>query len=79
MLQENGLKLMKKIFEYSKSEKCRKTCKVDFNLQNNLGKTALHYACKLDNFQLYKYLAEMDGGSNIEEDDQDDEWGEMLT
>ena len=57
-MENNGLLLMKKILEYSKSASCPTKYKVNFNIKNSLGNTALHYACRTGNLELVMFLIE---------------------
>ena len=58
MMKDHGLKLMTKILEYSNSDSCPQKYKVNFNIKNSLGNTALHYACRTGNVELVKFLIE---------------------
>ena len=58
MMKDHSLILMKKIFEYSNSGSCPLKHKVDFDIKNPRGNTALHYACRNGNIELVKFLIE---------------------
>ena len=47
--------------EYTKDEKTPINNKLNVNVQDSLGNTAMHYAVIFDNLELVKYLVEILG------------------